>query len=377
MRIERVLKSDFREKSMNTFGRNIKITVFGQSHAKSIGVTIDGLAAGTIIDEEYVQNILDLRAPGKSDMSTKRKEPDKVEFISGVVDGKSCGTSISAVIYNNDTRSKDYSELLNKPRPSHADYPAMVRYADSYDIRGGGQFSGRLTAPICIAGGIALKLLEEKGIKVACHINSIGNIKDSSFDYLEDEIELMDKLNMMPFAVIDEKKAEKMHECVTEAAKRGDSVGGTVECKITGLPVGLGEPMFCGIENAISQVIFGVPAVKGIEFGAGFEGSGMYGSQYNDAYYYAQNGKVRTKSNNAGGICAGMATGMPVIFRVVMKPTPSISLEQETVNLKTGENVKLQITGRHDPCIVPRANVVIRAAAALAIYDLMLDFDLK
>lgn len=362
---------------MNTFGKNIKITVFGQSHAAAIGVTIDGLVAGTTIDEEYVQNILNLRAPGKSDMSTKRKEPDKVEFISGVVGGKSCGTSISAVIFNSDTRSKDYSELLNKPRPSHADYPAMVRYGDNYDIRGGGQFSGRLTAPICIAGGIILKLLEEKGIKIACHISSIGNIEDARFNTLENESELMDKLNSMPFAVIDNKKAEMMHECVMEASGRGDSVGGTIECKITGLPVGIGEPMFEGIENVISKAVFGVPAVKGIEFGTGFEGVGMYGSQYNDAYYFSEAGKVLTKTNNAGGICGGMSTGMPIIFRVAMKPTPSISVMQDTVDLKTGENIKLEIKGRHDPCIVPRANVVIRAAAALAIYDLMCDFDNK
>lgn len=362
---------------MNTIGKNIKITVFGQSHAKSIGVTIDGLKAGTPVDEAYVQNILDLRAPGKSDVATKRKEPDKVEFLSGVVDGKSCGTSITAVINNSDTRSKDYSKLMNKPRPSHADYPAMVRYGESFDIRGGGQFSGRLTAPICIAGGIVLKLLEEKGIKIACHINSVGNVADTRFDSLEDENKIMDKLNGMPFAVIDEQKGEEMHSLIKYAASKGDSVGGTVECKITGLPVGLGEPMFSGIENAISKIVFGIPAVKGIEFGAGFEGSALLGSQYNDEYYYTQSGCVRTKTNNAGGICGGMATGMPVIFRVALKPTPSISISQKTVNLKTKENTELEITGRHDPCIVPRANVVIRAAAALAIYDLLLDFDLE
>ena len=362
---------------MNTIGKNIKITVFGQSHAKSIGVTIDGLAAGTSIDEMYVQNILDLRAPGKSDIATKRKEPDKVEFLSGVVDGKSCGTSITAIIYNNDTRSKDYSELENKPRPSHADYPAMVRYGENFDIRGGGQFSGRMTAPICIAGGIVLKLLEEKGIKIACHIASVGNVTDTRFDTLEDQNELMDKLNEMPFAVIDEQKGEEMHSLIKDVASKGDSVGGTLECKITGLPVGLGEPMFNGIENAISKIVFGIPAVKGIEFGAGFEGSTLNGSQYNDEYYYNQNGIVRTKTNNAGGICAGMATGMPVVFRVAIKPTPSISIPQKTINLKTKENTELEITGRHDPCIVPRANVVTRAAAALAIYDLLLDFDLQ
>ena len=356
---------------MNTIGNNIKITVFGQSHAEAIGVTIDGLPAGTLIDEEYVQNVLDLRAPGKSDTATKRKEPDKVQFVSGVVDGKTVGTSICAVIFNTDQRSKDYSNLIGKPRPSHADYPAMVKYGDSFVIRGGGQFSGRLTAPICIAGAIALKLLEDKGIKIACHIKSVGNISDTGFDTLENQDELMDKLNTMSFAVIDEQKGVEMHDLIKNAFNNCDSVGGVIECKITGMPVAVGNPMFDGIENAISRMIFGVPAVKGIEFGAGFEGSSLFGSQYNDAYYYDENGIVRTKTNNAGGIVGGMSTGMPIIFRAAMKPTPSIAQKQDTVNLITKQNDTIEIHGRHDPCIVPRANVVIRAATALAILDLM------
>lgn len=357
---------------MNTFGNSIKITVFGESHAHSIGVTIDGLPAGTVIDSDYVQSVLDLRAPGKSDTSTKRKEPDKVEFISGVVDGKTVGNSVCAVIYNTDIRSKDYSDLIGKPRPSHADFPAIVKYGDNYDIRGGGQFSGRLTAPLCIAGAVALNILEKHGVKIACHISSVGYISDSSFDVLENEDELMGKLNAMPFAVIDDACGEKMHELIKEVASAGDSVGGTIECKITGLPAGLGGPMFDGIENAVSRAVFAVPAIKGIEFGAGFEGTDLYGSQYNDAYYYDENGNVRTKTNNAGGICGGMATGMPVIFKVAVKPTPSISLSQDTVNLNKKQNDKIQIKGRHDPCIVPRANVVIRAVTALAILDLMM-----
>lgn len=356
---------------MNTIGNKIKFTVFGQSHAKAIGVTIDGLPSGVTIDEEYVQSILDLRAPGKSDTATKRKEPDKVEFISGVINGKTCGTSVTAVIFNTDTRSHDYSDLIGKPRPSHADYPAMVKYGECYDIRGGGQFSGRLTAPICIVGAIALKLLEEKGIKISCHISSVGNICDKPFDTLSDEAELADKLNAVPFAVIDDTAGEKMHELIRSSAKNSDSVGGIVECKITGLPVGLGEPMFDGVENVISRMIFGVPAVKGIEFGSGFAGSSLFGSQYNDCYFYDENGTVRTKTNNAGGICGGMATGMPVIFRVAIKPTPSISHLQDTVNLNTQANDKIEIHGRHDPCIVPRASVVIRAATAVAILDLL------
>ena len=354
---------------MNTFGENIKITVFGQSHAEAIGVTIDGLPSGTEIDGQYVQRLLDLRAPGRSDVSTKRKEPDKVEFISGIVDGKTCGTSVCAVIKNTDMHSKDYSNLLHKPRPSHADYPAMVKYGENYDIRGGGQFSGRLTAPICIAGAVALGILEKKGVKIASHIYSVGSVSDTPFDTLGDEGWLMEKLCGMDFAVIDEKKGEEMRGVIKSAAENLDSVGGVIECKITGLEAGTGSPMFDGLENVISRAVFGVPAVKGIEFGAGFEGAKMYGSEFNDAYYFDDSGKVRTKTNNAGGICGGMATGMPVIFRAAIKPTPSIARAQETVDLEKGENTVLEIKGRHDPCIVPRANAVIRAAAAIAVLD--------
>lgn len=358
---------------MNSYGTNIKFTVFGQSHAKSIGVVIDGLCAGTEIDENYIEKIMALRAPGSSPLATKRKEPDKVEFISGVVDGKTTGSAVCAVIYNTDTRSKDYSDLENAPRPSHADFPAMVRYGDAFDRRGGGQFSGRLTAPMCIAGAISQSLLEKQGISVSSHILSVGDVDDTPFSLTEDESELMQKLNCEQMPVIDPDIKSKMVRVIEDAGNNLDSVGGVIECKITGLPVGLGEPMFDGIENAISRIIFGIPAVKGIEFGAGFEGSRMYGSQYNDTYYYDQDGKIRTRTNNAGGICGGMSTGMPIVFRVAIKPTPSIAKEQDTINLKTGENVKIAIKGRHDPCIALRAAVVVRAAAAFAIYDLLQD----
>ncbi len=357
---------------MNIIGNNIKVTVFGQSHAEAIGVTIDGLPSGIKIDTQYIQNVLDLRAPGKNDTATKRKEPDKVDFISGVVDGKTCGSSVCAVIYNKDQHSKDYSSLIGKPRPSHADMPAMIKYGDGYDIRGGGQFSGRLTAPICIAGAIALKLLEEKGIKIASHISSVGKIHDTPFNPLLDESELMDKLSSQAFAVIDEEKANEMHALILSASNNLDSIGGTIECKITGLPIGLGEPMFNGIENAISRIVFGIPAIKGIEFGAGFDGTTLYGSQYNDTYYYDELGRIRTRTNNTGGICGGMATGMPVIFRVAVKPTPSIARTQDTVNLVTKMNDTIVIKGRHDPCIVPRANIAVRAATALAVLDLIM-----
>ncbi len=354
---------------MNTFGNKIKVTVFGESHAEAIGVTVDGLPAGTPIDETYIQSLLDLRAPGKSDTATRRKEPDKAEFLSGVKDGYTCGGSVAAIIRNTDTRSGDYASLEGKPRPSHADYPAMVKYGNAIDRRGGGQFSGRLTAPLVIAGGIVLPLLEQKGISIAAHIASVGNVRDEAFDTLDDQPELMQKLNTMPFAVIDENAGESMRSCIRAAAAEGDSVGGTIECKVTGLPVGTGSPMFDGIENAVSRAVFAVPAVKGIEFGVGFDGVTLRGSAYNDAYYYDKNGNVRTRTNHAGGICGGMATGMPVIFRVCVKPTPSISREQDTVDMNAHENSKIIIHGRHDPCIVPRAVSVIRAVTALALYE--------
>lgn len=354
---------------MNTFGNKVKVTVFGESHANAIGVTVDGLPAGTPVNEAYIQSLLDLRAPGKSDTATRRKEPDKAEFLSGVKDGYTCGGSVAAIIRNTDTRSGDYASLEGKPRPSHADYPAMVKYGNAIDRRGGGQFSGRLTAPLVIAGGIVLPLLEQKGIRIAAHIASVGNVSDTAFDTLDDQPELMQKLNAMPFAVIDENAGESMRSCIRAAAAEGDSVGGTIECKVTGLPVGTGSPMFDGIENTISHAVFAVPAVKGIEFGVGFDGVTLRGSAYNDAYYYDKNGNVRTRTNHAGGICGGMATGMPVIFRVCVKPTPSISREQDTVDMNAHENSKIIIHGRHDPCIVPRAVSVIRAVTALALYE--------
>lgn len=354
---------------MNTFGNKLKVTVFGESHAEAIGVTVDGLPAGTPVNEAYIQSLLDLRAPGKSDTATRRKEPDKAEFLSGVKDGYTCGGSVAAIIRNTDTRSGDYASLEGKPRPSHADYPAMVKYGNAIDRRGGGQFSGRLTAPLVIAGGIVLPLLEQKGIRIAAHIASVGNVSDTAFDTLDDQPELMQKLNTMPFAVIDENAGESMRSCIRAAAAEGDSVGGTIECKVTGLPVGTGSPMFDGIENTISRAVFAVPAVKGIEFGVGFDGVTLRGSAYNDAYYYDKNGNVRTRTNHAGGICGGLATGMPVIFRVCVKPTPSISREQDTVDMNAHENSKIIIHGRHDPCIVPRAVSVIRAVTALALYE--------
>ncbi len=357
---------------MNTYGNKLKISVFGESHGHSIGVLIEGLPAGIEIDSEYINRIMALRAPGKSRLATARKESDIPEFISGVKDGRTCGGAVCAMIKNSDMHSSDYSKLEGKPRPSHADYPAMIKHSASVDLRGGGAYSGRLTAPICVAGAIALSELEKKGIRIACHIASVGDIIDTAFSPVDDESELMANLGYMPFPVISEEKSELMQKEILTVADELDSIGGSVECKITGLPAGLGDPMFDGIENAISRMIFGIPAIKGIEFGAGFSGCAMKGSEYNDSYYFDERGKVRTKTNNAGGICGGMATGMPVIFRTAIKPTPSIAKEQDTIDLKKGENCKIAITGRHDPCIVSRAAVVVRCACAVAIYDMIL-----
>lgn len=357
---------------MNTFGEKIKITIFGQSHAEAIGVTIEGLPSGFEVDTDRVQKFLDRRAPGKNQFSTQRNEADKVEYLSGLVDGKTCGAPLTAVIFNKDCHSKDYSELREKMRPSHADYPAGVKFGDNYDVRGGGQFSGRMTAPICIAGAILIQLLEKKDIYIGAHISSVGSIKDKKFDNTSLDTDVLKSASRKEFPVLDDEVGEEMKRLIISAKENLDSVGGTIECMAIGVPVGVGEPMFEGLENVIAQSVFAIPAVKGIEFGLGFESSSLFGSQNNDEYYFDENGRVRTRTNNAGGICGGLCTGMPVSFRVAIKPTPSIAKPQNTVNLRTKENDVLEIHGRHDPCIVHRAVPCIEAAMALALSQFVL-----
>ena len=357
---------------MNTFGEKIKISIFGQSHAQAIGVTIEGLPSGFEIDTDRVQKFLDRRAPGKNQFSTQRKEADAVEYLSGLVDKKTCGAPLTAVIFNKDQHSKDYSELREKMRPSHADYPANVKFGDSYDVRGGGQFSGRMTAPLCIAGAILIQLLEEKGIYIGAHISSIGNVKDKQFDNTSFDTDMLKSASEKDFPVLCDDAGEEMKRLILLAKENLDSIGGTIECMAVGVPAGVGEPMFCGLENVIAQSVFAIPAVKGIEFGLGFESSCLFGSQNNDEYYFDENSDVKTKTNNAGGICGGLATGMPISFRVAMKPTPSIAKPQNTINLRTKENDVLEIQGRHDPCIVQRAVPCIEAAMALAISQFVL-----
>ncbi len=355
---------------MNTFGNKLKINIFGQSHSEAIGVTIDGLPSGFEIDMQALECFMARRAPGNDKISTTRKEADKPEFISGLVDSKTCGAPVCAIIRNGDFRSKDYEKIKQVPRPAHADYAAYVKFGGQNDIRGGGQFSGRLTAPLCIAGGIAMQILNSMGIKIAAHVCEIAGIKDERFDAVN--VNEADFERIGDFPVLNSEAGEKMVQEILSAKKDGDSVGGIVECAIIGMKAGYGSPMFEGVENIISQAVFAIPAVKGIEFGAGFESSRMRGSQNNDPF--ETDGKtVRTKTNNCGGILGGITNSMPIIFRAAFKPTPSISKEQQSVNLKDMKNCSLIIEGRHDPCVVVRAVPAVEAAAAIAVLDMILD----
>lgn len=349
----------------STYGENLKLSIFGQSHGPAIGMTLDGIPAGLPVDFDKLQAFLNRRAPGQNDWSTPRKEADRPEFLGGVLDGYTCGAPIAAVIYNKNTRSGDYDNLKNCPRPGHADYTAQVKYGGFQDAAGGGHFSGRLTAPLCIAGGLCKQWLEEMGIHIVAHIAWIGSIDDNRFDPINPNLSGVNA----DFPVLNRVCGEQMQKVIAEAKKMCDSVGGIIECAITGLPAGLGEPMFGGVENRIAQIIYGIPAVKGILFGSPCQD--YRGSQYNDTLLSEDN-TVRAKTNHCGGILGGITNGMPVIFEVSLKPTPSIAKPQETVNLQTGETTTIEIKGRHDPCIVPRAVPVVEAAAAIAIYDLIL-----
>ncbi len=353
------------------FGNNIKITIFGQSHSDAIGVVIDGLPAGVKIDTEKTAAFMARRAPGQNDLSTPRKEADEVKILSGVVDNITCGAPLSAVIFNTNTRSGDYDKLRSVPRPSHSDFAAMMKHEGFNDIRGGGNFSGRLTAPLCFAGAVCMQILEEKGIRIGAHIASIGKVKDEKFDPVNVDTEDFDKILSKSFPVISDKQGELMRKEISDAKALGDSVGGTIECAISGMPVGVGDPIFDGIENRISMAVFGIPAVKGIEFGSGFEGSALRGSENNDDFI-CENGKIKTATNNHGGILGGISSGMPVVFRTAIKPTPSIGMKQQSVNIQSLEAEELVIGGRHDPCIVPRAVPCIEAAAAIVIADYIL-----
>ncbi|MBQ3802476.1 MAG: chorismate synthase [Oscillospiraceae bacterium] len=345
-------------------GAVLRLSVFGQSHAEAVGMTLDGLPAGVPVDLDALQIFLNRRAPGRNDWSTSRREEDCPEFLCGLKDGKTCGAPLTAIIRNRNTRSSDYEQLRCLPRPGHADYTAQLRYGGFQDVAGGGHFSGRLTAPLCIAGGILLQLLEAKGIRVEARIRAIAGIRDDS-PFTESVAEKV-------FPTVSDEAGEQMKAAIQAARAEGDSVGGIVECVIRGVPGGLGSPMFDGVENRIAQLAFAIPAVKGIEFGSGFQAAAMRGSENNDPYT-VEDGRVATCTNHAGGILGGITTGMPVLFRVAVKPTPSIASPQQTVNLDTMQPETLRITGRHDPCIVPRAVPVVEAVAAIAVADLILE----
>ena len=355
----------------SNFGKHLKIHIFGQSHGEGLGVVVDGLPSGEALDMEQVALFLARRRAGHYACSTKRTESDMPKVLSGLWNGQTCGAPLCAVFTNDDTRSTDYTSLSSIPRPSHADYPAAVKYHGANDGRGGGHFSGRLTLPLCFAGAVCQQLLARRGVFTGAHIASIGEVNDRPYDAVNLSLEELQTAASAHFPVHDAAAGELMIEAMTEAAAQKDSLGGMVEGAVIGLPAGVGEPLFAGIENHLASVLFGIPAVKGLEFGAGFAASQMRGSQHNDAYYF-DGDIVRTRTNHAGGILGGLSTGMPVIFRVAFKPTSSIGKEQQSVNLQTKEDTKLTVSGRHDPCIVPRAVVCVEAAAAVAILDLLL-----
>lgn len=352
----------------STYGESLKLSIFGQSHGPAIGMTLDGIPAGLPIDADKLQTFLNRRAPGQKPWETSRREADKPEFLSGIVDGFTCGAPIAAVIHNKNVRSYDYSNLKDCPRPGHADYTAQVKYGGFQDAAGGGHFSGRLTAPLCIAGGLCLQWLEEMGIRIGARISCIGGLCDKDFfDPINPQLDQVCE----DFPALSPAAANQMIGYIETVKAAGDSVGGIIECAVTGLPAGIGEPMFGGVESRIAQIIYGIPGVKSLDFGAGYASGYMRGSQFNDAFAMVA-GKVKNLTNNAGGILGGITNGMPLIFQVSVKPTPSIALPQSSVSLSMGMNQPLTVQGRHDPCIVPRAVPVVEAAAAIALFDLIL-----
>lgn len=355
----------------NTFGHNFSVTIFGESHGEAIGCVIDGLAPGISLDMDFISSMMEKRK-AKGKISTKRQEGDALHIVSGYFQGKTTGTPLTILIENTNTRSTDYEKTKYRLRPSHADYTANEKYLGYQDYRGGGHFSGRITAPLVAAGAIAMQVLNEKGIVIGSHILRSRTISDIPFATATQQIEaLLRAVNAMEFPVLDDKAAKDMREMMEAAADQGDSVGGILESCILNLPTGLGEPFFDSLESTLSHLLFSVPAVKGVEFGLGFGFADCYGSEANDAIIYDHG--FATKTNNNGGINGGISNGMPVLLRTVIKPTPSIYKEQDTVDLKTHEAVKLQIQGRHDPAIIHRARIVVDSVLAIGILDALME----
>lgn len=358
---------------MNSFGRKLKLTIFGESHGLSIGAVIDGLPSGVELNLDFIKSEMSRRAPGKNKISTARKETDDFIIESGFFNGYTTGTPLCVRIKNSDTHSKDYSILKNLMRPSHGDYPGFVKYKGFNDYRGGGSFSGRLTASIVFAGSITKQILKERyNIEIFSHIYSIKNIEDRPFNLIGEPKEILSKLLEKKLPVLDDEKILLMEDEILKAKSMGDSVGGVIECMVNNVGAGLGFPFFDSVESVISHGVFSIPSVKGIEFGKGFDITKLFGSSANDEYYFDEEKNIKTKTNNNGGILGGLTNGMPIIFRVAIKPTPSISIPQNTINISEKINEILEIKGRHDPCIVQRAVPVIESITAFAILDLLL-----
>lgn len=355
---------------ISQYGDNLKLAIFGSSHGPEIGMTLEGIPAGLPVDMEKLQSFLNRRASGKNAWSTARQEADIPHFQHGLAGGSTDGDVIRAVMYNGNVRKADYNNLKHIPRPGHADFTAWMKYGQDFDMSGGGPFSGRMTAPLCIAGGLCKQWLEVMGIRIGGHIAWVSDIDDKRFDPLSPDLDGVQE----DFPVLSRVCGQQMQEAIAEAKKQGDSLGGIIECAVTGLPMGIGGPMFDGVEGKIAHAMYGIPAVKGVDFGLGFANTYHPGSETNDEFFFTD-GIICTKTNHCGGILGGITSGMPVIFRVAVKPTPSIAKPQKSVDLRTLEDVHIAIKGRHDPCIVPRAVPVVEAAAAIAIYDMLLNQD--
>ncbi|WP_411677290.1 chorismate synthase [Caproicibacter sp.] len=353
------------------WGNRIRLTVFGESHGPAIGAVLEGLPAGEAVDLEEVALQMARRAPGRDASSTPRKEADAPKILSGLLDGRTTGAPLCAVIENTNTRSGDYENLRDAPRPGHADYTAHFRYGGFNDVRGGGHFSGRLTAPLVFAGAVCRQILRRRGIAVGAHVLSVHGVSDAPFDPTDLPVSLLDDLASRYFPTVDPQAEAAMRGEIERARQKLDSVGGLVECAVCGLPAGAGGPLTDGAESLFSSILFGIPACKGVEFGAGFSAADLFGSENNDPFLFDKDGAVRTETNHAGGILGGITTGMPLVFRAAFKPTPSIGAPQRSVNLKSGAAEELVVKGRHDPCIVPRAVPVVEAAAALAAMNLL------
>ena len=351
------------------FGKKIKITLFGESHGPAVGAVVEGFPAGEALDFSALSAFMERRRGGQA-LSTSRREEDVPEFLSGVTDGMTNGAPLCLILRNRNADSRDYDRLRNTPRPGHADYTAYVKWNGYADMRGGGHFSGRLTAPLCAAGGIAKQMLERRGVFVGARLSEAGGVSDEPLPEVAND-SLFAKIAQKPIPVYSDARGDEMAKAIQSAQSEGDSVGGIVEAYIFGLPAGLGSPMFDGVENRLAQTLFGLPAVKGVEFGEGFRAAKMRGSENNDAFYSDGSGKILTRTNHSGGALGGITTAMPVIVRAAFKPTPSIARPQETVNLSTGQNETIAISGRHDPCVALRAVPVVEAVCALSALDLL------